>query len=196
MTYIGRSIGYLRVSRSDQCLDRQIDGLVSQCDEMRIERISAAAKSRPVFDELVGSLQSGDTLVVWDIDRAFRSTIDAVQQAQRLRERGIGFRIVTLNVDTGTPDGMLVYTMMAAISEHERKRLSQRTKEGLASARKRGKRLGRPPKLNERQLERARDRLQCKQESIKAVAASLGIAPWSLTRSLRRARKESSAARE
>ena len=190
MTRMGRQIGYLRVSRLDQCLDRQIDGLSNQCDEMRIERVSAVANARPVFDELVASLQSGDTLVVWDIDRAFRSTIDAVQQAQQLRERGIGFRIVTLNVDTGTPDGMLVYTMMAAIAEHERKRLSQRTKEGLAAARKRGKRLGRPPKLGDRELARARDRLRSEKESIKTVAESYGIVPWTLTRLMRRTMEE------
>jgi DNA invertase Pin-like site-specific DNA recombinase len=147
MTYKCRKIGYLRVSRRDQCLDRQIDGLEETCDELRLEHISAASKVRPVFDQLIQDLNAGDSLVVWDLDRAFRSTIDAISHAEALTKRNIGFRILTLNVDTQTPDGMLIYTIMAAMAEHERRQISKRTKEGLEAARRRGVRLGRPPCL-------------------------------------------------
>jgi len=186
MTYEGRKVGYLRVSRADQCVNRQIDGLKAICSEMRIEQISAASKSRPVFDRLLASLEAGDTLVVWDLDRAFRSTIDAVTQAERLQTRGVGFQIVTLNIDTSTPDGMLVYTVMAAIAEHERKRLGQRTKEGLAAARARGQRLGRPCKLSDDQVRSLKQQLDTKEANITELAALNDIHPWTLTRSLRR----------
>lgn len=185
MEYEGRKLGYLRVSRADQCVDRQIDGLKALCDEMRIERVSAASKSRPVFDTLVESLVSGDTLVVWDLDRAFRSTIDAVTQAERLRERGVNFQIVSLNVDTATPDGMLIYTVMAAIAEHERKRLGQRTKEGLAAARKRGQRLGRPPKMTRLKVINAIRRLKIGTISLNELALENDVHPGSLARAIR-----------
>ncbi len=186
MTYEGRKAGYLRVSRADQCFNRQIDGLKAICSEMHIEQISATSRSRPVFDKLLASLEAGDTLVVWDLDRAFRSTIDAVTQAERLQKRGVGFQIVTLNVDTSTPDGMLVYTVMAAIAEHERKRLGQRTKEGLAAARARGQRLGRPSKLSDDKIRSLKQQLDAKEANIRELAAQNNIHPWTLTRSLRR----------
>lgn len=186
MTRKSRKVGYLRVSRADQCFDRQIDGLKAFCNEMIIEQISAASKLRPVFDGLIAELQAGDTLVVYDLDRAFRSTIDAVTQAERLRLRGINFQIVTLSVDTATDDGMLVYTFMAAIAEHERKRLARRTREGLAAARERGKRLGRPPKLTNKQVRLAQQKLASGKIDLGQLAADHGVHPVTLTRSLLR----------
>ena len=91
--------------------------------------------------------RSGDTLVVWDLDRAFRSTIDALLEADMLRERGVQFQIVSLNVDTSEPFGELIYTFMAALGQFERKNLIKRTKEGMAAAKRRGKHIGRPFKL-------------------------------------------------
>ena len=77
---------------------------------------------------------------VWDLDRAFRSVVDALTEAEKLRQRGIHFRIASLHIDTSTPAGIFVYTMMSALAEFERRTLSQRTREGLAAARKRGER--------------------------------------------------------
>ncbi len=139
-------IGYIRVSTEDQNTQRQIDSLKSVCDQIYQEKVSAVSKHRPVFEEVLQKLQKGDTLVVHDLDRAFRSTIDALTNAQKLREHGIEFEILSLHVDTATPAGNLVFTVMAAFSEYERKCLSQRTKEGMEAARKRGKILGRPRK--------------------------------------------------
>lgn len=134
-----RKFGYVRVSTKDQNPDRQIDALRPLCDRLFIERCSAA-KHRPVFDKLLKLLKSGDTLVVWDLDRAFRSTIDALTHAEDLRNRDIAFQVVTLGFDTNTEDGRLFYTIVAAFAEHERRRLSRRTKEGLEVARRKGKR--------------------------------------------------------
>ena len=94
--------------------------------------------------------------------------------------------IVSLQIDTATPAGMLVYTIMSAIAEFERRLLAQRTREGLASARLRGARLGRPRKLNVQQLEEARFLLRSREGTTASVAQALGVAPWTLTRSLRR----------
>ncbi|HBR68779.1 MAG TPA: resolvase, partial [Rhodospirillaceae bacterium] len=141
-------IGYLRVSLESQKEDRQEDGLKAICDELYVEKMSGARKDRPVYQEVVSKLQPGDTLVVWDLDRAFRSTVDALLEAEKLRQRGIGFQIVNLNIDTATPSGELIYTVMAAFAQFERSNLIKRTKEGMAAARLRGKHIGRPRKLN------------------------------------------------
>lgn len=139
-------IGYLRVSTEDQNHQRQLDSLKFVCDELHIETLSAVSKKRPVFAKVLKKLKAGDTLVVHDLDRAFRSTLDALKQADKLRERGIEFQILSLNVDTGTPAGQLVYTVMAAFAQYERDILSRRTKEGMAAAKRRGKHIGRPRK--------------------------------------------------
>lgn len=183
---MGKRIGYLRVSTPEQKLDRQLQGLESLCDELFVEQVSAVTHYRPVFEGVLARLRSGDALVVWDLDRAFRSVIDAITVADRLRARGVEFQIINLQVDTSTATGMFVYTIMSAAAEYERRYLVQRTKEGLAAARKRGSRLGRPPKLSQEQLAAARARLTVPGQTKAAVASDYGIAPWTLTRALRR----------
>lgn len=178
--------GYLRVSTSDQSLGRQTDGLLALCDELHVETASAVNRSRPVYKALRRRLKAGDTLVVWSLDRAFRSIVDAVLEAERLLKQGIIFHIVNLHVDTATPEGMLVYQLVGAVAEYERKVLIKRTREGLASAKRRGVRLGRPPKLTMEQLTDARARLSVPSVTVKSVATDLGVKPWSLTRALRR----------
>ncbi|WP_297339337.1 recombinase family protein, partial [Pseudophaeobacter sp.] len=107
-------IGYLRVSTEDQNIARQADALRPICDELHVETLSAVAKSRPVFEAVLAKLTAGDTLVVWDLDRAFRNTKDALIHADNLQERGVNFQIVSLGVDTATADGRLAFTVVAA----------------------------------------------------------------------------------
>lgn len=127
-------------------------------------------------------------LVVWDLDRAFRSVIDALTEAEKLRARGVDFQIATLHIDTSTPAGIFVYTMLSALAEFERRTLSQRTKEGLAAARRRGKHIGRPPKLTDCQLRLAASRIELHNESLAKIAQEHGVASWTLSRALRRHR--------
>jgi DNA invertase Pin-like site-specific DNA recombinase len=181
-----KKIGYMRVSTREQCPDRQIDALTRLCDEVHIERVSAIGPKRPVYQRVMRSLRAGDTLVILDLDRAYRSTVDAITEMEKLKARGAFLQIVNLHLDTSTPGGLLVYTVVAACAAFERQMLSQRTKEGLAAARERGKVLGRPRKLNAAQIEQARQRLTQPDESLASVAAHYGVAPWTITRSLRR----------
>lgn len=181
-----KKIAYVRVSTTDQRHERQIDGLMAVCDDLHVETLSACAAKRPVYDRVLKMLQPGDMLVVWNLDRAFRSVVDALTEAEKLRQRGIHFRIASLHVDTSTPAGIFVYTMMSALAEFERRTVSQRTREGLAAARKRGARIGRPPRLSEQQLHKARRRIEREHVPVKTVADELGVARWTLARSLRR----------
>jgi DNA invertase Pin-like site-specific DNA recombinase len=143
-----RRVGYIRVSTMAQITDRQTATLEGQCDELHVEHISGAAKKRPVFDRILSELQFGETLVVSDLDRAFRSSIDAMLVAQDLRERGVHFHILRLHLDTATEEGELFYTMLAGFAQYERRIIARRTREGLAAARRRGSKLGRPAKLD------------------------------------------------
>ena len=179
-----KKIGYLRVSTTEQRPDRQIDGLKAICDELHIETLSAIRKARPVYERVLRKLRPGDVLVIWDLDRAYRSARDALNELEKLRRRNVEIRIANLNLDTATPHGMLMFTVISGFAEFERQMLSQRTKEGMAAARRRGKRLGRPRKLTDGQLRQAAVRLQG--ETVAAIARDYGVAPWTLTRALRR----------
>ncbi|WP_058285261.1 recombinase family protein [Leisingera aquaemixtae] len=174
-------IGYIRVSTEDQREDRQVDLLLPICDELHVEKRSAMGPSRPVFEAVLAQLTKGDTLVVWSLDRAFRSARDALNIEASLKERGVSLQIVSLGVDTATADGKLAFTMVAAVAEHERSRLSERTKQGLAIARRNGKRLGQVPKMTIEQAKDAQKRL-AKGELVKDVAWAYGVHPQTLRR--------------
>ncbi len=120
-------IGYLRVSTEEQDTARQEDGLATLCDQLHVEKLSAASRQRPVFDKVLATLAAGDTLVVWDLDRAFRSPVDMLTCVADLRAREVDFQIVTLGIDTATQAGELVATMMAALARFERGRISPRS---------------------------------------------------------------------
>ncbi len=178
--------GYIRVSKDDQNTARQVDGLKKLCDKLNIEKIGATAKERPKFEKLLSRLKKGDTLAVWSLDRAFRSTVDAIQQADKLRERGINFMIVDLNVDTSTPSGMLVYSVMAAMAQFERENLIERTTQGLEAAKKRGVRLGRPPALSPVQIAKAKKEINAGRESVASMAALFRVDRSTLFRALKK----------
>lgn len=178
-----RKIGYLRVSTADQNPGRQADGLRDLCDELHVETVSAVGRKRPVYERVVQRLAPGDVLVIWDLDRAYRSAKDALSELDRLTQRGVHFHIARLAIDTTTPTGRFLYTVMGGLAEFERLTLSQRTREGLMAARRRGVRLGRPPKLDPDQIAAARAR-RGNGETIRRIAGSLGVAPWTVTRSL------------
>lgn len=179
-------IGYLRVSLDSQKEDRQEDGLKALCDELYVEKISAASTSRPVYQQVIARLQPGDTMVVWDLDRAFRNTVDALLEVEKLRQRGVEFQIVNLNVDTSTPSGELMYTVMAAFAQFERQTLSRRTKEGMAAARQRGKHIGRPHKLNLEEVILAYSRIKTGEATITDMAQQFGCTRETLTQAMKR----------
>lgn len=176
----------MRVSTEEQRPDRQIEGLQAICDELHIETLSAVSKSRPVYSGIVAGLRSGDMLVVWDVDRAYRSALDALNEITTLNQRGIGFRIANFAFDTSTAEGYLLLTILSGMSEFERRILSRRTKEGLAAARKRGQTLGRPRKLADSAVDEARRRLRTPGTTITALAREYEVGRWTLARALKR----------
>ena len=150
-------IGYIRVSTDKQLIDRQLDSLKDCCDQVFVEYgVSAVSKKRPVYDEVMKTLVEGDIFVVCSLDRAFRSVTDALNELDSLHKVGIQFLSLSQDFDTTTPHGKLLYTLTAALAEWEREVLSQRTKEGMQAARRKGKQIGRPRKLKDRDLVEAK----------------------------------------
>lgn len=179
-------IGYLRVSTEEQRPDRQIDALTPICDKFFVEKLSASAKNRPVYTKLVNSLKSGDVFVIWDLDRAYRSAKDALNELDNLRERGIEIQIASFHIDTSTPHGMLIYTFISGLAEFERRLLSERTKQGLAAAVRRGQRLGPPIKMTDAKVRSAMRKIALKEASVAEIAALNGVHPSTVARSIKR----------
>ena len=192
MQGIPMKIGYVRVSTRKQDHQRQIQNLEAICDELHVETISAVSKYRPVFEAVIAKLNKGDTLVVHDLDRAFRSTVDALTYAEILKNRGVNFQILSMNIDTNTESGTLIYSVMAAFSQWERQCLQRRTREGMAAARKQGKHIGRPYKLSEEQIRTACARITLHQSTITAEAKKLGVCRDTLSKAIRRLEGHSS----
>lgn len=160
--------------------------LEAQCDCLRVEHVSAVAAERPVFAAMMAELVPGDTLVVVDLDRAFRSAIDAILTAQALRDRQIGFRVLNFPIDTTSEEGELFYTIVAAFTQFERRIISRRTKEGLAAARRRGVHIGRPRALSDGVITDAYAWIEETGHPCAYVAALLSVSRMTLQRGFRR----------
>lgn len=155
----GSLLGYARVSTVEQSIDRQVDALTAEgCARVFSDHgISGTRTSRPGLSELLAYARPGDTLVVQALDRLGRTTLDLLALVDDLDEREIGMRILTLGVDTRTPAGRLVLTVMSALAQMEREVLRERTIDGLAAAKARGRVGGRPKSLTDEQVALARD---------------------------------------
>lgn len=141
-------------------------------------------RSRPGFE---AAIESGDTLVIWKMDRAFRSLMHALETIERLETRAVEFRSLTDHIDTSTAMGRCMYQISNAFAELERNLISERTKAGLQAAKARGKALGRPPKLTPTQIDATRRKLSSNPErTITAEAKTLGISPRTLSRAIKR----------
>ena len=187
-----KKIAYIRVSTIEQRPDRQIDGLSAMSDELHIETLSAVSKARPVYEDVTQRLSPGDVFLIWDLDRAYRSAKDALNELDRLRARDVELQIANMAIDTATPVGRFFYTVVSGFAELERAMLSQRTREGIEAARKRGKRIGRPPKLSDQQLTSAARHIAETGDSYEAVARCYGVSGWTLSRALERQRRSQS----
>jgi DNA invertase Pin-like site-specific DNA recombinase len=144
--------GYARVSTEEQSLDGQQDALAA-AGAVRVfaDRVSGSLRHRPELDRLIGQLRPGDVVVVTKYDRLARSLRDLLDLVDAIRARGAGFRSLAEDIDTTTPAGRLVFHVFASIAQFERERIAERTREGLAAARRRGRVGGRPPALSPEQ---------------------------------------------
>jgi DNA invertase Pin-like site-specific DNA recombinase len=155
--------------------------------ETSSETASGAATDRPTLAQVLDQLRPGDTLVVWRLDRLGRSLRHLVDTVTGLADRGIGFRSLQEAIDTTTPGGKLVFHVFAALAEFERDLIRERTTAGLAAARARGRRGGRPPVLSGHKLRVAQEMYASGQHTVAATAKTLGVSRASVYRHVTRA---------
>ncbi len=178
-------IGYARVSTQDQNPELQLDALKKEgCEKVFTEKASGAQRDRPQLKAAVDYMREGDTLVVWKLDRLARSLKQLIETVEDLEQRGLGFRSLTEAIDTTTAGGKLVFHIFAALAEFERSIIRERTSAGLAAARARGRKGGRPPALSESDLQEAHALLKDPGITVDQVAKRLGVAASTLYRHL------------
>lgn len=145
-----QTIAYARVSKEEQNADLQLDDLKRYgYDKLYQEKVSGTSKDRPAFEQMLASLRSGDLLIVWDIDRMGRDTVEMIQTIDRIIAMKVAFKSLSQPfIDTTTESGEFIFKLFALLAEQERKRLIRRTRAGLAAARARGRLGGRPKGLS------------------------------------------------
>lgn len=169
--------GYARVSTLEQNLDRQIDQLKEVgTEEIIQEKITGTKMDRPQLNGLLDKLRKDDVIVVTDLTRLSRSTKDLLNLVEIIESKGANIKSLKETwLDTTTPQGKLMFTFMAGISQFERDLISQRTKEGLSSARARGRVGGRKQKLDENKKKTVYDLYQKKELTVKAICDMFDI---------------------
>lgn len=179
-------IGYARVSTHDQNLTLQTDALkAAGCERIFTDHLSGANEERPGLAEALAYAREGDALVVWKLDRLGRSLKHLVETVASLEQRGVGFRSLQESFDTTTNGGRLIYHIFAALAEFERGLIQERTRAGLASARARGRKGGRPRALTMKQIATARRLLEDPTQTVTEVAAMYDVSRSTIYRALR-----------
>jgi len=140
-------IGYARVSTIEQNLDLQLDALkLAGCEKIYTDKMSGANNDRPNLTRCLEDLRAGDCLVVWKLDRLGRSLRHLISIIEDLGERGVSFKSIQEPfLDTTSPSGEMMFAIFAALAQYERRLIQERVKAGLAAARARGRKGGRPP---------------------------------------------------
>lgn len=186
-------IGYGRVSTRDQNPDAQEDALkAANCDRIFIDKASGKLASRPELDKALLTAREGDQFVITKLDRLGRSTKNLLELSEQLRGNGIGLVVLDQGIDTSTPAGRLFFTIIGAIAEFEHSMMVERTHDGLAAARARGRVGGRKKALRPRQVELAQrmyDELGDdgkRKHTVQDIADELGVARTTIYRYLER----------
>ena len=175
-------VGYARVSTREhrQVFDRQADALrAAGCGRVFDDRGSGASTDRPGLKACLDYLRRGDVLVVLDLDRLGRLAGELIRLVDGLEARGVGFRALNASFDTTTPMGRAFLQIQAAFAEMERNVIRQRVKEGIAAARARGRKGGRPRLMTPERLRYAQHLMADKARSIPSVCHELGGVPAS-----------------
>ncbi|MBE7956317.1 recombinase family protein [Microbacterium oxydans] len=183
-------VGYMRVSKADgsQNTDLQRDALLAAgigADALYEDHASGKQDDRPHLAACVKALREGDTLVVWKLDRLGRDLRHLVNVVHDLTQRGIGLKVLTgegAAIDTTTASGKLVFGIFAALAEFERELIRERTLAGLAAARARGRRGGRPYKMTATKIRLAMASMGQPDTTVGDLCKELGVSRQTLYR--------------
>lgn len=184
-------IGYARVSTYEQNLDRQIDALnAAGAEKLFTEKITGRKTDRPEFIRMIDQLREGDIVIISELTRLSRSTKDLFAIVEQIQSKGANIKSLKETwLDTTTPQGKLMFTIFAGLSQFEADLTAQRTREGLEAARLRG-RLGGRPKTDNNKINTAIKMYDSKQFTINEVCKSCGIGKTTLYRKINERRAQ------
>jgi DNA invertase Pin-like site-specific DNA recombinase len=180
-------IGYARVSTQDQNLELQLDALRADgCEKLFEDKASGTRTARPGLDKALEHAREGDTIVVWRLDRLGRSLKHLIEVVSGLQERGVGFRSLRESIDTTNSGGKLIFHVFGALAEFERDLIQERTQAGLAAARARGRKGGRPKKLTKAKTQLLYRLYDEREHTVAEICKILGISKPTLYKYLER----------
>lgn len=184
-------IGYARVSTQEQCLDRQLDALKERgAERIFCEKMTGTKANRPELDKMLLTLRKDDVLIVESFSRLSRSTKDLLDLVERINNMGVQLISIKENLDTTTATGKLMLSMLSALSQFERDILAERTKEGLKSARARGRMGGRPRSGTAEIKKKALALYDANQLSNGEIAEFAGVSTATLSRWIKEHKEE------
>lgn len=181
-------IGYARISTDERSLALQRDALTAAgCAEVFADRgVSGIATRRPSLEAALARVVAGDVLIGWKLDRLGCSLRHLIETIRQLGACGAGFASLSERIDTTAASGRLVLHIMGALAEFEHSLIVERVNAGIAAAKKRGKRIGRPRKLTPAQIVHAREVIDGGLQAAAGMAGLLGVDHSTLWRSMRR----------
>lgn len=183
-------IGYARVSGEDQHLELQIDALTQAgCEKIFTDKVSGKNDNREGLKNCIEFARSGDTLIVWRLDRLGRSLTDLIRIVNGLQGKEVKFKSLHEVIDTSSPVGKLTFHIFAALAEFERCLIVERTQAGLQSARARGHYGGRPKKITGKEKESVLTMLTETKMTVKDIASIFGASRQTLYRMLKEEKK-------
>jgi DNA invertase Pin-like site-specific DNA recombinase len=181
----GYLVGYCRVSTADQNAELQVDALTAAgCDRIFTDHASGKLEHRPALDTMMELLRPGDVVLIWRLDRLGRSVKHLLEMVAQLESRGVGLRSLCESIDTTTPTGRLTLHLFASIGQFERDLLLERTNAGLAAARARGRKGGRPTVMTPDKVQTARTMYNSRDYDVAAIGRVLGVSRASIYRAL------------
>ena len=170
------NIAYVRVSTVEQNEGRQIEGLKKyNIDNWFTEKVSAKDTNRPELKRMIEFVREGDTIYIWDFSRLSRSVKDLLDIVETLQNKNVHLVSVKENLDTSTPTGKLMLTMIGAINEFERTNLLERQREGIAIAQAKGKYKGRKKIEYPHNWKEIYDKWKCRDITGTAAMKELGL---------------------
>lgn len=174
-------IGYARVSTLDQNSELQIDALqLAGCEKLFIEHKTGSNRDRPELNRCLDTLREGDQFIVWRLDRLGRSLKDLIDLVNEFESKAVSFQSLTESINTATPAGKLIFHVFGALAEFERSLIQERTKAGLEAARARGRKGGRPKKLDDHKIKKARAMLNDPEITLSEVAKHFSVSRGTL----------------
>lgn len=169
-------VGYVRISKNEQNMFLQKDALYRVgCQKLFGEILSGLKKDKPKLNEALQYLKSGDTLIVWRLDRISRSLKELLEIVTALELKGVNFKSLQECIDTSTSTGKFMFHIFGALAEFESNIIRERTKAGLAAARERGRKGGRPKILNKDQQKFVSKLYQNKKYTVEQLCEIMGI---------------------